>query len=61
MKVSGHKQVQAMQAYVQKESDKAQFKKLNKKIHETMKEQRLKRQREEYQIENLKSPSTQRL
>jgi integrase len=61
MNVSGLKQVKTVQAYMQKSQDKEPFKKLNRKVKEVMKNERQKYLKEQYEIENLKSPPTQRL
>jgi integrase len=61
MKASGHKRLETMQSYMQKTSDKEQFKKLNKKVNETLKEKRKKVAKAQFEIENLKSPVYQRL
>src|ERR1035437_2570040 len=61
MKASGHKQLETMQSYIQKASDKEQFKKLNRKANEAIKEKRKKVLKAQNEIDNLSRPAYQRL
>jgi len=61
MKASGHKQLETMQAYIQKAGDKEQFKKLNKKVNDSIKKTRKKVLKAQIEIDNLSRPVTQRL
>jgi integrase len=56
MNASGHKQVQTMQAYIQKASDKEQFRKLNKKVNEAIKNKRKKILKAQKPMEYLDYP-----
>jgi integrase len=61
MKASGHKQLETMQAYIQKAGDKEQFKKLNKKVNDSIKKTRKKNLKAQNEIDNLSRPVYQRL
>ena len=56
MKASGHKQLETMQSYMQKTSDKEQFKKLNKRANVAIKEKRKKILKAQKPIEYLDYP-----
>jgi integrase len=61
MKASGHKQLETMQAYIQKAGDKEQFKKLNKKVNDSIKKTRKKVLKAQIETDNLSRPAYQRL